>query len=133
MMPVTDSAMASIDPANQINALVRTVLARRQKTLAAGKSRNTREQPDATRQRSSGLEQLLLRRIHAVAADDPDRRQKVFRAFLEANLLAEFGEQLANAPEFAQMVSEVQAQMEGDPRLASAIDEVVKTMLDGPA
>jgi hypothetical protein len=125
--------MASIDPANQINVLVRTVLARRQKTAATGKSRGIREQPDSAGQRSTSLEQLLLRRLRSIGADDPDRKQKVFRAFLEANLLAEFGEQLANAPEFGQMVSEVQAQMQGDERLTAAIDEVVKTMLSGPA
>lgn len=125
--------MASIDPAHQINALVRTVLARRQKTAAAGKARGIREQPDSAGQRSTSLEQLLMRRIRSIAADDPGRKQKVFRAFLEANLLAEFGEQLANSPEFGQMVSEVQAQMEGDDRLSEAIDQVVKTMLGGPA
>ncbi len=118
--------MPPIGPTNNVSTLIRAMLARQGKRPPAALGAGARPR------RSGGpasLAQMLASRVRAIEADDPDRRSKVLRAFLEANLLAEFGEQLANEPQFARMVSDVQNQMEGDEHLAAALDRTVETLL----
>ena len=75
---------------------------------------------------------LISRRVDAVRADDPQRERKVFRAFLEATLLAELGGSLVNDPRFATMVDSVQEQMESDPQISAAVGEAVRLLMTPP-
>ena len=79
------------------------------------------------------LASLIVQRIALIAADDPERDHKVFRAFLEANLLAEFGEQLLRDPSFATMVDAVHKQMLGDDETAAAVKQSVHLLLSSPS
>lgn len=86
--------------------------------------------------RSSGapadLATIVARRVRAIDPDDPGRRRKAFRVFLESVLLAELGEaRLINDPGFYRLVDEVQLQMEGDAGLSRSIDEAAVWLLDG--
>jgi hypothetical protein len=72
----------------------------------------------------SGVRALVAHRVQALGADDPRRKQKAVRIFLESVLLYELGAQLATDPTFADMVDAVQTQMQGDSQLAGAIDQL---------
>ena len=77
----------------------------------------------------SSLASLIAARVSAIDAEDPQRERKVFRAFLEANLLAEYGEQLVADPLFGTMVDAVHEQMEASEEIAGAMKEAVALLL----
>ncbi|MDB5856920.1 MAG: hypothetical protein JWQ76_609 [Ramlibacter sp.] len=72
----------------------------------------------------SGVRALVAQRVQALDADDPRRKHKAVRIFLESVLLYELGCQLVQDPCFADMVDAVQGQMQGDPQLGAALDQL---------
>jgi hypothetical protein len=88
-------------------------------------------QPSATAQTAarSGVRALVAQRVHALDRDDPRRKNKAVRIFLESVLLYELGGQLVTDPTFADMVDAVQAWMQGDPQLAAAVDQLGSFLL----
>jgi hypothetical protein len=77
----------------------------------------------------SSLEQRIARRVAAIDPDDPRRRQKAFRAFIEAQMLNELGAELTNDASFQQLVDDVVGAMEADHSLRREIDEVTQHLL----
>lgn len=73
----------------------------------------------------------LAQRVLAIAPDDPDRRQKAVRMFLQAELLREFGEGLLNDPQFGTMLDAVQEQMAQDENIAAAVSALGDLLLAG--
>lgn len=63
--------------------------------------------------------------IQQISPDDPRKDHKVFRAFLESILLAEFGHGIANDPRCGRMIDVVQQRMEMDADLSKQIQEAV--------
>lgn len=86
----------------------------------------------SVRAAQSNLEQKLVTRLASVASDDPQRRRKIFTAFIEAVLLNEFGDQLVNDAGFYQLAETVSAQMLAEPSLADTISTAVDQLLAGP-
>jgi hypothetical protein len=58
-----------------------------------------------------------------IAPQDPARRRKAFRAFLEASLALEFGIEDPHGAEFQQLLAGVQEAMQADPKISAAIEE----------
>jgi hypothetical protein len=75
------------------------------------------------------LGEVIARRIRSIDADDPQRRQKAFRIFLESVLLAELGESLINDAGFYQLAEQVQQQMASDADLQRAMDDAADRLL----
>ena len=121
---------SGIDPSGRIASIVRAAVAAQR----AGKkvSGSGPSLLDGRRKLPSEIGDLIARRVGAVAMDDPHRDQKVFRAFLEATLLAELGEHLISDPRFKDMVDAVQDQMEADPQISAAVDQAVRVLLSPP-
>lgn len=118
--------MTSIDAASQLAALVRQqIRASRDAAGLRGKAAprdHAGGEQDAPRAASADdLPALVIRRVAAIDPQDPQRRRKAFRIFLETVLLAELGGDLINDPAFYDLVAKVQAQMEAHPQLAEAI------------
>lgn len=128
--------MSGIDSVQQIVATIRAEMAVR---ANSSDPHSRSEQMRRANRKSAGspaLQQqrmgnLINQRVKALDPDDPNRGRKAFRIFLESVLLAEFGETLINDPTFYQMVDEIQRVMEGDSRVADAIDKAVANLL-GP-
>lgn len=128
--------MTRIDSAAQLAALIRQQIATsreavplrgRQPQTATGRAASKPGgQPGAT------VQATIAQRVAAIDPDDPDRPRKAFRVFLEAVLLSELGQHLADDPAFYQLVSDVQQQMQADPRLAAAIDRASAALLGKP-
>lgn len=72
---------------------------------------------------------LIVQRIAGIPLEDPHRRRKVFRAFLESVLLDDLGERLIADPRFFQMVEDIQHQMQADPELAPVIEQAIDLLL----
>jgi hypothetical protein len=73
----------------------------------------------------------LTQRVQAIPADDPQRRRKALRVFLEALFLREFGAGLVHDPQFPALVQAVQEQMEADEALRRASESFSDLLLAG--
>ena len=124
--------MSRIDTAGRIAEIVRrqAEALRDPASPAAGRSAGHERRSNAHEPPSLGA--VIGRRIQAIDPNDPDRRRKAFRVFLESVLLAELGEALINDPAFYQLVDQVQAQMQADADLARAMDEAADLLLARP-
>ncbi len=78
-------------------------------------------------------QRLILQRVQAIAPDDPQRRRKAFRIFLETVLADELGKDLLNDPAYHRIVDDVCRTMEGNRALAPAIDKAGDYLLDSAA
>lgn len=140
--------MTRIDSAAQLAALIRQQIATArgaaplqgratqtgtarsagQPSAQAGEARQAGK-TEQTAQTRADVQATIAQRVAAIDPDDPERPRKAFRVFLEAVLLSELGQHLANDPAFYQLVSDVQQQMQADPRLAAAIDRASAALL----
>jgi hypothetical protein len=77
------------------------------------------------------LASVVAQRIQAVARDDPQRKKKAVRIFLESVLLHELGAGLVQDPAFPEMVDAVQQQMQHDRELEVAMNELGELLLAG--
>lgn len=78
------------------------------------------------------LEQFIVQRIRTLSADDPQRRRKAFRIFMESVLLQEFGLDLINDPGFQQLTDHVLLQMESETQLSLSMREAADALLAQP-
>ena len=126
-------AMAGIDSVQQIVATIRAEMAGRigQGNPTAVKAESKGRAAAKAAPKSTRLGGLINQRVAALDPADPERGRKAFRIFLESVLLGEFGEELINDPGFYQMVDDIQQLMEGDARIATAIDKAVASLLSG--
>ena len=122
--------MPSLDPTNQLAALIRVQVAALRRQQAGKKPASAGKPPTAgTASATPDLASLVAQRVRSISADDPERERKALRVFLETVLLSELGPELVNDPGFAAMVDHVQQQMTSDPELASAARQAAQTLL----
>jgi hypothetical protein len=76
---------------------------------------------------------LVAQQIATLPADDPLRRRKAFRAFLEAGLARELGIENIGSAEFQHLVAIVQDGMLADPKISEAIDRAGDLLLSAAA
>jgi hypothetical protein len=123
---------SGIDTSARIASMFRSALAAQQKAKVGAREPVGKAAAAAPRS-PADLSGLIASRVSAVPVDDPERKSKVFRAFLEAMLVAELGERLLVDPAFATMVDAVQGQMQEDPQIAAAVDQAVQALLAPPS
>lgn len=125
--------MSGIDATQGLAALLRQrVSALRE--AGSNKAARVAATPSADPTSRAGKPDLMrvaAPRIQALAQDDPDRRHKALRIYLEAALLRDLGLDLIDDPAFAEMVDAVQAQMLADAALAPAAQRLVDVLLSG--
>lgn len=124
--------MAEINSIQQIVATLRTQLASQ---AGRGHASGSAPRPAASAAAATPAAQLgslISRRVKAIDPNDPERRRKTFRIFLESVFLDEFGDNLINDHRFYQMVDAVQQTMEQDPEIRSRIEAAVASLLDAP-
>jgi hypothetical protein len=118
--------MTSIDPRQRLTAVLRHEVA---SFRPSGGSRTGASAapggPQAGAATGSGsLAALVAQRVQQLAADDPRRKHKAVRIFLESVLQRELGSRVLHDPAFAEMVDAVQDQMAEDAQLAAAVDQL---------
>ncbi|MEJ5992741.1 hypothetical protein WG902_22315 [Ramlibacter sp. PS3R-8] len=119
--------MTTIDPSSQVALALKS-------RIAALKERGRAK--DSSPQQASPAHQgaitgTLTQRMQAIAPDDPHRRQKAVRLFLQAELVREFGDGLLNDPQFGTMLDAVQEQMAQDKTAAAAVSALGDLLLAG--
>ncbi|MWL90512.1 class I SAM-dependent methyltransferase [Cupriavidus sp. SW-Y-13] len=126
--------MTQIDSASRLAALIRAQVA----SLGSRRTNASTARKESARQEAAhgtgtepDLASVIARRVAAIDPDDPERRRKAFRVFLESVLLAEFGESLMNDARFYQLVEDVHLQMESEPEVAAAIEEASQLLVQG--
>ncbi|MFZ6770558.1 hypothetical protein ACO0LM_26180 [Undibacterium sp. Di26W] len=72
---------------------------------------------------------LIVQKVAEIPLEDPNRRRKTFRVFLESVLLDELGDVLVADPRFFQMVDHIQDQMEADEEIAPVIEQAINLLL----
>lgn len=82
---------------------------------------------------SSGLATLAAERIRGIRPDDPQRRSKALRVFLECVMQQAFGPQAVHDPDFAPMLDAVQQQMQDEPKFAEAAEALARVLVGEPA
>lgn len=114
--------MTTIDPRQQLAAALQAQVAqvRRQKAVDRADPARAPARPDAL---------ALAQLVRAIDVNDPQRRQKAVRVFLESAFAREFGGDLLNDPAFPGMVDAVQAQMAGDAQTAAAVNALGDLLL----
>lgn len=124
--------MTQIEGPSRLAAMIRAQVA----SLGGHRTGSAAPRKDAaTREAAQGastepdLASVIARRVAAIDPDDPERRRKAFRVFLETVLLAEFGESLMNDARFYQLVEDVHRQMESEPEVAAAIEEASRLLI----
>lgn len=82
------------------------------------------------------LEPKWVQRLQGISPDDPERKRKAFRIFLEAVLEKDLGAAFQNNILFSQVVEQVLQQIESDPELREqslrAGDALLKQVATGP-
>lgn len=119
--------MSTIGSVADLVRVIQTQFAQRPGPAGPGPARASRRaKAPANPDQLAGLIELRVRQI---GRDDPQRRRKAFRLFLETVLLAQFGEGLVNDPQFYLLVDDVHAAMERDDRLQPMVDQAVDHLL----
>lgn len=124
--------MTRIGPTPQLLAQIRTqALAFRREQAARGPGGQVGEprRPAAEATQEDWSAQVA-RAVVAIAADDPQRRRKAFRVYLQAALARAFGIRAVEAKSFQDLVDRVQETMELDPQLRDAIEAAGKMLLE---
>jgi hypothetical protein len=93
------------------------------------KSIHSSKPTKANRYAKENLSTLIESRIKSVDRADPERGRKAFRAFLEAILLSEFGEELVNDPKFHQLTEDIQVTLETDVENKTLIDNAIRHLM----
>ncbi len=127
--------MTRIASSNDLLALIRqqfTALHRHTPGAAEAKpvAREARDPP----QRMTGAKADLwaariAQAIALIRPDDPLRRRKAFRAFMESELAREFGLNDPTSPSFQHLINTVEAGMLADPRISEAIERAGEMLL----
>ena len=108
-------------------------LARQQASLTAPSTDASRKISRApaggNRTASADMGRTIVQRIREIAPDDPRRRRKAFRVFLESVLAEEFGATLITDPGYQRLVDTVIEQMEKEPALGAPMARAIDLLL----
>ena len=78
---------------------------------------------------SKSIEQFIIQRVRSLSPEDPQRRRKAFRLFMESVLLQEFGMGLVEDAGFQKLIDQVLQQMDSDSGLCITIQEAADALL----
>ena len=81
---------------------------------------------------SSGRENIetsIRDKVSVIDRDDPDRRKKIIRIFIESVLYQEFGEGVIHDPRLYSLASEIQQSMEGDPLVLTKLNQLADELM----
>ena len=117
---------------SQIDQILRAI---RAQAVALPKQREETARPNADTAERGGLSKqpdiptFVASRVQAIERDDPQRRRKAFRAFLEGILLSMFGAKIFEERAFQEVLDRTQAAMEDDPQLSAAMSQTGDLLL----
>lgn len=123
--------MSRIAPSDQLAALIRAQIGALQAHRGADPKKSSRRTSSPERRSADSIAATAAERVRKIAPDDPQRRDKAIRIFLECVLVGELGQTLITDPAFGRMVDHVQEQLRSDPELAAATSDLANVLLNG--
>jgi len=127
--------MTTIDPSSRLLAQIRAQALDWKQRLGERREAAPREEP-AKSVAAEGAQDWMAQVARAVVAiepDDPNRRRRAFRIYLQAVLARECGIRQVDDAGFQGLIDRVQETMEADPRLRSAIETAGDMLLQSAA
>lgn len=121
--------MSPIDPASSIIAQLRAYASAWSRTDTRPVEQHAPASAARTTARSSAGVADVAQSVLAISADDPGRRRKAFRIFLQSHLASECGVDRIESAAFQDIVDRVMAAMDGDPVLKKAVEEAGELLL----
>lgn len=119
-----------MDPIKPLNALteilrkqIASEVAAKGGAQVAGKSTHLQQNQLTQRLSTSALRHKIAETVATLDPDDPRRKQKVVRIFVENALSWKFGSELMNDPGFSTLVDDVSEALEGE---AGVIEQMVQ-------
>ncbi len=124
--------MTRIDPSAQLLAQIRAqaLTVKKQVSERGPAERSEQQRTVAAETKQDLLAQVALA-VKDISPDDPERRRKAFRFYLQAVLARECHVSARDDPAFKELVDRVQDAMEADPRLRAAIASAGDVLLRG--
>jgi hypothetical protein len=116
--------MTTIDPSSRLLAQLRALALDWKQRVGDRRDATVRGEPAVgtpAEEPRAWMEQVA-RAVVASEPNDPDRRRKAFRIFLQAVVARECGIRQVDDARFQGLVDRVQETMEADPKLRAAID-----------
>lgn len=80
---------------------------------------------------SQPIERRLQSQLNALTSAGAWNAQRAREVFVRQVLLVELGEELAADPAFVELVLKVSAQLGGDPRISTRLDELLRELAAG--
>lgn len=122
-----------IESTSQLASIIRSQIDSMRKASKATHVSNVNSKKNAANNKShkgkKDLGSLIVQRVAGISMEDPHRRRKAFRAFLESVLLDELGDRLIADPQFFRMVEDIQNQMQADTELAPVVEQAIDLLL----
>ena len=127
-----------IDPSNRLAALIRAQFAAQLRPTVQARASAAPLRPASTAGENamSGaggadaqIQELVALRVRALSPEDPQRRRKAFRLFLEGVLLQEFGRDRLDDKGLGELVDSVMQRMEEDAQLIQAMQDAGDVLL----
>lgn len=124
--------MTRIDPSAQLLAQIRAqaLTVKKQVGERGPAQRSEQQRPVIAEAKGDWLAQVALA-VKGISPDDPQRKRKAFRLYLQAVLARECHVSASDDPGFKELVDRVQDAMEADPRLRAAIASAGDVLLRG--
>jgi hypothetical protein len=121
--------MSSITHIDQILRAIRVEAADKLLPNRASIKPKGADQGEATSMARPDVPTLLAAKVQAIGEDDPDRRRRAFRLFLEGIMASMFSPAAATEPAFGKLLDRTQGAMEDDAQLREAADQVGELLL----
>lgn len=125
-----------IESTSQLANIIRTQIDSMRKAIKtphasslSSKKETTKTKKISSTKEKKDLGNLIVQRVAGIPVEDPQRRRKAFRVFLESVLLDELGDGLIADPRFFRMVEDIQNQMQADQELAPVIEQAIDLLL----
>ncbi len=123
-----------IESTNQLATMIRTQIssmrqASKQKDVRSNPQKGTLNRRSSQAPAKKDVGSSIVQRVAEILSEDPHRRRKTFRVFLESILLEELGEALVADPKFFRMVDDIQRHMESDEELVPVIEQAIDLLL----
>ena len=122
-----------MDPINRLNRLVETLrqqMAESARRLDTAKPHAAEFKPQNRSARLSveELRRRIQERVKAIEPDNPDRRRRARRIFLESVLAWEFGDELLLDSRLDRLIDNIQQTFESDPEIDAQLGDVISSL-----
>jgi hypothetical protein len=111
------------------SSLIAYIQAHAQRIAVPDDKKRRLESTKKTPEQPADWLKLVARSVAAVSPEDPQKRRKAFRIFLEAGLAREFGIKDTKGSEFQNLLNQVNDAMLADPRIVAAIERAGEMLL----